>query len=198
MTMVYHELRAPLGLVVSAALSAADECDDAYIRGRCEMIARAAERMLRTADEFLHVQQPDVGSADGFAPATIVEDAVRDLRGLAVPVRFEAPASLRFLRCGGDPATFETLFYSIFANATDHSADDAPVTVELFRDRGEIELRVTNLVTGDDDHAGLGAGKFIEQALASALGATITAGRKGICYVSSLRLPVLKADACSS
>jgi signal transduction histidine kinase len=189
MTMVYHELRAPLALVVTAALSVAEESADAFVRGRCEMIARAAERMLRTANEFMHVPEPLVDPALVFSPYSITNDAIRDLSGLSVPVTLEAAAGTEHVRCRGEAATFETLLYSLISNARDHSAPGTPITVELAHRPTGIEVRVTNLITTDDHHDGIGAGAFIEQALAAGLGATVSGARRGICYVACLRLP---------
>ena len=85
LTMAYHELRAPLALVVTAARSAAGEAQEGELRLRCEMIVRAAERMLRTASEMCGLEGPqEPGSEAAFQPAEIVDDIVVTMRGLDV------------------------------------------------------------------------------------------------------------------
>jgi hypothetical protein len=145
--------------------------------------------MLRTANELMHSPEPPADPTLAFSPHAICREAIRDLGGLSVPVSFEPAAGVEHVRCPGEAATFETLLYSLISNARDHSAAGTPITVQLLVQPPGVELRITNLCTSNDQHHGIGAGAFIEQALAAGLRASVSGRRLGPCYVASLRLP---------
>ena len=86
-TLAYHELRAPLGLVATAARSAAADCEDESLRKRCEMIVRAAERMLRTAQSVMSlVEGSQPAESQRITLSEVVERLADDARALGFPV----------------------------------------------------------------------------------------------------------------
>ena len=93
--MVLHELRGPLGLMATAARSAADDCQDADLRSRCEMIVRAAESMLRTTNQVFQLNRAlQAETPERFSPAAVAAEITDTFRALGVLVQFEScPAS---------------------------------------------------------------------------------------------------------
>ena len=71
LTLMYHELRAPLGLVATAARSMAAKTQTTTTSvSRCEMIVRAAERMLRTPPRWFAIShaRPAGPDSESFYP----------------------------------------------------------------------------------------------------------------------------------
>jgi signal transduction histidine kinase len=173
--MVYHELRSPLGLVATAARSAADDCQDDELRGRCEMIVRAAERMLRTANQVFELNRAaERLDRDWFVPAGVAAGLVADLRGLDVDVRCETAAGAAGAAVFGVREQFEALLHSLVTNALDHSDPGTEVVVRLAEAEGELVVSVTNRVASLKRHKGMGLGTYIARALADRLDARLT------------------------
>lgn len=196
LAFVYHELRSPLGLVVTAAQSAAEETDDEDVRRRCQAIVRAAERMLRTASQVFEVAQArQAGAARPYSPHGIVRDLVADLSGLDVRVRLLVNEGVAPLQLHGVPEQFEALVHCLVSNAVDHSDPGSQVLVGLSLRDGDIELTVTNHLASRSRHHGLGLGSYLASQLAAGLGATIlTRAEEGL-YAVAVRLPVGVAPA---
>jgi two-component system sensor histidine kinase QseC len=190
-TLAYHELRAPLGLMLTAAQSAVEECEDLTIRRRCEVIARTAERMLRTAQEMLRQAASDREDEQLFLPAQIVSACADDLVELGVTVSVEISEEAVSARCHGAPSAFEALMQSLISNARDHAPAGASLDVALGREGSCLAVNISNEIAAADDHVGLGAGRWIEASLSSQLGAGLESGSSGGRFVARLTVPAL-------
>lgn len=173
--LMYHELRAPLGLVATAARSVAGDVDDDGLRERCEVIVRAAERMLRTAATVAALDAPLADeSRQTFQPVPVVCELVATLKGLGVPIELEADAP-RSATARGSAARFEALVHSTISNAMDHGNPEAPIHVTVRLLSGAIAIDITNVIAGNDCHRGRGLGSIIAAALARGLDARLDA-----------------------
>lgn len=192
-TVVLHELRAPLGLVATAARSAADGCEDDATRLRCEMIARAAERMLRTADEVFRLNEACSGEdATNFRPYEVVTDIVGTLRGLGSMVELRASTPGEFVEVLGNPRRFEALVQSLLTNAIDHGEPGEAVAVTFELDQDSLCVHVENRVAAKDRHDGLGIGTAVVEALAERLGGALERQCDGDRFRATLRLPLAR------
>lgn len=195
MALVYHELRAPLGLVATAARSVAEDATDDDMRSRCEIIVRAAERMLRTAEAVTRATaMPSTDDSDGetFVPHDVVRELVETLRGLDVPVdltmnTYGAPV------VPGSGARFEALIHSLVSNAIDHGGAESDVHLAISGGPGSLVIEVRNAVTDCDAHRGSGLGAIVTNALARGLGATLSAGTTDNEYIARVVLPLRRA-----
>ncbi|MDZ7726949.1 MAG: hypothetical protein U5Q44_01435 [Dehalococcoidia bacterium] len=117
-TLVYHELRAPLGLVATLARGASCEDDLEELRRQCALIQRTAERMLRTASAVIETAR--AARCDDpvwFAPAPIVQHAVDDAAPAGLYVRLVQDEAANHVSTYGSPMQLETLVHSLLANA---------------------------------------------------------------------------------
>lgn len=190
-TLAYHELRAPLGLVATAARSAAADCEDESLRKRCEMIVRAAERMLRTAQSVMSL-------AEGSQPAEsqritlseVVERLADDARALGFPV---AAATCAFSGQVNVPlAQLETLLQSLLNNAFDHGSvdDGALIQIHTRREDNCAVVEVANAVGASRQHQGIGAGSYLTARLAHQFGGMIEGIQDGDIYRACLLIPI--------
>jgi hypothetical protein len=193
--IVAHDLRTPLAAVDLAArlaleggqLSARDE---ALVRRIARSVARMA-RLLRDLLDFARVR--DAGGIPVARRAAdlreVAEQAVRSVRE-AVPsreVRLGAGG-----RCPGewDPQRLEQAITNLVQNAVQHSAGDAPVTVEVqCEDAAQARLMVRNSgaipedmmarlfqpFSSDRMSRGLGLGLYIVAEIVRAHGGNVTA-----------------------
>ena len=190
-TLVLHELRAPLGLVATAARAAADDCTDDDIRKRCEMIVRAAERMLRTTHEVFQLNHAfRADHCEPYRPVEVAQDIVSTLRGLNVNVRLTASADAQAVESVGVRARFEALLHSLITNAIDHSDPAGEVIVVFARERGTAAVTVFNGVGASKRHLGLGLGAGLASQLADQLGATLSRHCDGRTYRATVSLPI--------
>lgn len=199
LTLAYHELRSPLGLLATAVRSVAEDSGDDALRGRCELIVRTVERMLRTTERVFGIAragEPEAG--EWFAPAEIVEQLVRDLRGMDVQVDIRAGAATGSVREFGARGVFETLVQSLVSNAVDHGEPGTVIRVELDADGETLALDITNRIAARRRHDGLGAGLYLAGRLAEQLGGVLTAEADGLEYRASLRLPLRRSDQAVS
>lgn len=190
-TLVLHELRAPLGLVATAARSAADDCADDDIRQRCEMIVRAAELMLRTTHEVFQLNRASrADHCEPYRPVEVAQEIVSTLRGLNVNVRLIGSADAHGAECIGVRARFEALLHSLITNSVDHGEPGLDVSVAFTRHPGVVQVTVSNVVAASSRHRGLGLGAELVRQLADQLGATLVRRSDGRAYHASLVLPI--------
>lgn len=176
-TLAYHELRSPLGLMVSAARSAAEDCTDEELRSRCLSILRTAERMLRTTGQMLAVAEAArEASTHLFFPLTVVEKVVADYRGLGVTVGVSGPISSRLV-IEGDPGKLEALLCTMIGNALDHGDECFGVTISVVEQADEVVIQVGNAIGHTRRHRGLGLSSYIGNKLATALNASLHLAR---------------------
>lgn len=189
-TIAYHELRSPLGLVATAARSVAADCADEELRARCLSIVRAAERMLRTAGRLLEVAETSKGQdVRDFDPAGVLFEVLADYRALGVPVSVEVEEPLR-AGVRGVPEHFEALLCSILGNATDHGADGEPILVSISADDRCFRATIVNSVAAARSHMGIGLGSYIGERLANHLSASLRVERSGDRFIAELALPL--------
>ena len=192
LALAYHELRAPLGLVVTAARSAADEAPDEHTRQRCEIIVRAAERMLRTATRVLDLEHAS-DAPTAFAPAEVLDDVVVTLRGLDVAVSLHASAASRAARVDGPRETFESLVQSLLSNALDHGLPGSCIGVEMRATPDAVTVDVLNQIDPFDHHVGRGLGSHLTDDLAAELGAAVTTASAGDRFRARVVIPACAA-----
>ena len=188
--LAYHELRSPLGLVATAARAVADDCTDDATRVRCEMIVRAAERMLRTAGQVFQLNRACEANAVRYRPAEVVRDLVHDLRGLDVHVRLRMREGVLDLETDGVREQFEALVHTLITNALDHGEPTRDIRVSLRMRDGRFVVAVRNRMAARGRHHGEGMGAYIAHELAHRLGARLTASRRGETYTAEVALPL--------
>jgi signal transduction histidine kinase len=184
--LVYHELRAPLGLVATAAQSMADEVDDDEVRERCRIIVRAAERMLRTAATVADLGSDSAGTGV-FRPGPLVEDVVQMLRGHGVRIDLYVRGAID-VPVAGSAERFEALLHSLVSNALDHGEPGSTITVTLGAAPGGVTVDIANDIALRDTHRGSGLGLLIASALARGLGARLDSSEADDRYVTRITL----------
>lgn len=192
MTLVYHELRGPLGLMATAARSAAEDCTDDALRARCEVIVRAAERMLRTAGHLLELaHEAQSESEQLFDPAACVRATISHFRDLAVPVLIVDDRADSHCLTSGIPAQLEALIQSLINNALDHAEPGTPIRVGIEHPAGELRIEISNRRSIVRRHRGLGLGLYICENLSARLGASIDCVPAGHDFVTVVTLPLV-------
>lgn len=170
-TMVYHELRAPLGLMASAARSASEDCDDEWVRAQCDVIGRTAERMLRVVAGVIESARPDGSDIEArYAPLDIATRLLGDLEGVGIQVERDFDLGLRDTIAPGSQSKFETLLHSLLMSTIDHGRPGYPVTVRFSFDGEHFQLEVENFKRNVKVHRGLGLGARCCALLADQLG----------------------------
>lgn len=170
-TMVYHELRAPLGLMASAARSASDDCQDEWVRAQCEVIGRTAERMLRVVAGVIESARPvGIDAASHYAPLEIIIRLLGDLEAVGVQVDREYDLDHGSRLANGSQAKFETLVHSLLMSTIDHGRPGYAVTVRFSVVADRFQLEVENYKRNVRVHRGLGLGARCCALLAEQLG----------------------------
>ncbi len=194
--LMYHELRAPLGLMATAARSMADDAPDEEMRQRCEVIVRTAERMLRTAATVVDLDGGRDDAMGGFRPVPVIEELAASLAGLGAPLDLRVETADAFVAAGEAPR-FEALLHSIVSNAMDHGDPDASIVVTVRASEAELTVDVANVIALVDTHRGRGFGTVIANALARGLGARLESSQTDDWHVSRITLPRLLRRAAS-
>ena len=188
----YHELRAPLSLIATAAHAAATEADPELLHRRCDTIARVAERTLRVARQVIDTVRTDglsTGETGTYAPLVAVERALGDFRTLGTPIDADLGQQRSLLLAEGDVAHFETLLHVLLGDAIDHG-DGTAIVVSARCARGALEVRIANGVAAGDQ-PGAGLGRLLRERLCARLGATIAGECREGRYHTTLLLPLL-------
>lgn len=197
MTLAYHELRAPLALVATLAKSAAADCSDATLVGRCLSIARTAERMLDTANTLLaFAGTVHEAPREAFAPSEVVTDVVRDYQAIGVNILLHEDVTAQ-AEVFGVGAYLEAVVASLIGNAVSHGDRGSPIAIDMQCSGGLFEVRLTNAL-GAGRHRGLGLGTYIADRLVRELSGTLSCRTSEESYTAVLRIPVAAVEACVS
>ena len=157
-----HELRGPLGLVITAARFAAEEAPDDASRTRCELIVRAAERMLATAETLL-ASSSETDEALEFRPAERLAAIAEECLAGAFPVQLAVVAGARDASAFAAPPLFDALISSLLTNARDHGHAAHATRISVRLSGPTIALLVTNRRALHDRHRGSGLGTAIDR-----------------------------------
>jgi signal transduction histidine kinase len=189
-TLAYHELRSPLGLILTQARLAEENASEPDVRASCNAIARAAERMLRTATAIFALERdPAEIVALEFVPYAVVAPLVDDLQRCDVPVRLVASGAVKTCTVLAAPERFESLLQCLVTNAIDHGVGARPVEIELRLGNGALTMTVSNGWNGGASrHRGLGIGQYLAQRLADEIGAELQMGPRGDRYTATARM----------
>jgi len=194
--MVYHELRGPLGLMATAARSAAEDCTDDALRARCEVIVRAAERMLRTAGRVLDLAHAaESPASELFDPAEVVRATINDLSQMSVPVVLTELTTTLGCLSEGNASELEALVQSLITNASDHAEPGTSINVVISERSGRLRVEFVNQRASVRRHKGLGLGLPICENLASKLGAELACEPNGDHFWTILMLPLARERA---
>lgn len=184
-TLAYHELRSPLGLVATTMRSMAEDSIDEAVRRRVDVVLRTVERMLQTTERvFVIARGSVVDEAQWFTPAEVAEQVADDLALAGVPVTTEV--SIRMPHFGAR-GVCETLLHSLLSNAGDHHEPGTAIRVTVSADGDIPVIAITNQIATTRRHHGLGAGSYLAQRLAEQAGATLTTERDGAFFFATLR-----------
>ena len=194
--MVLHELRAPLGLMVSAARAAAEECGDGTAaRRHVEVIERTALRLLASAQQVLYAaiaeRQPE---GEPFEPFTVARDWLADSMSLGQRVQASVDGEARWLAGRGNAGQFVALLQSMLSNALDHGSRAEPIEVHLEAMDTHVSVALTNSI-GERRHKGLGVGSNVCERLADSLGAKVCTKSIDGWFTSCITLRPLTAAA---
>jgi len=193
-TLAYHELRSPLGLIATVARSAADECVDETTRRRWEVVTRAAERTLRTADQVLSLAKRDDSEATPrwYRPAAIIAQLVRDFQGLGVPVELKSTPQGEGALLYGVRERLEALAQSLITNALDHG-EPGSAQVRIAASDAIWSMSIVNRIVAVRSHRGLGAGMYVSVRMAERMGGQLSTSNDGRIYRIRLSLPLCES-----
>jgi two-component system CheB/CheR fusion protein len=206
LAMLSHELRNPLGAIVSAtALLRRKETPPAGPGRLVDLLERQSRQMARLLDDLLEVGRVtqnkielrktvvDLSAVTREAAAAVEE--MMESRGLHFTVQIDPSLP----RIDGDPARLQQIEVNLLSNAAKYTepgghvvlpADGAGVAPEMLD--SIFDLFVQSSRTLDRSQGGLGVGLTLVRALVSMHGGTVTAASGGVgkgCEVT-VRLPL--------
>jgi two-component system CheB/CheR fusion protein len=159
LAMLSHELRNPLGAVVSAAALLAQESVAAERkRTLVEVLRRQSEQMSRLLDDLLEVSRVTQDKIDlrkrvlDLRP--VIEEAVTAVAGLLekreIQLRVEIEAGPLYV--DGDPARLQQIQVNLLTNAAKYTPRGGHVLLEVKREGSQIVLRVCDDGMGIPKH----------------------------------------------
>lgn len=189
-TLVVHELRAPLGLLATAATLLSEECTDLNLRARSRVIEESALRLLRTTETILEVAGTLARrEAPGlFSPVQVAAQLVENARQLGCDMVLRVNAGDVDALAMGDPRLMEALLQSLLNNAIDHGDAESEISVSAQCRQDDIRLLIENQLASVDRHRGHGIGALISSRLAEACGARVRSGVQDGRFVATVTL----------
>jgi signal transduction histidine kinase len=197
-TLVYHEVRTPLGLLTTAARALAEDCDgDELLRRQCQVVLTAAERVLLISNQVLGLAaSTKVEHADGCRPAETVSSVIADLRDLGVPLTLQEGPGVAEVESSVPGAQFETVLHSLIMNAVDHGLAGDEITVTTRVEGDVLCVEISNTM-GPARHKGLGVGMYLCAEVVKGFGGEIEARSNSDRYEVALKVPLATARVSS-
>jgi signal transduction histidine kinase len=173
LALAFHELRAPLGFVATAARLIADDAEEPLLKQQCSMIERAATRMMMTAQTVLSAanNSPVSECATSDIVASVAK-VTEDMRWMGLNIEGKFSGEIRGVR--GSAHDLECLLASLLLNAGDHGDLAHPVTVNVHQEGGSVAVSIINRCAAVARHRGQGLGSVVVARLAERLGASVT------------------------
>jgi signal transduction histidine kinase len=199
LTLAYHELRSPLGLIATAARAAAEDPDPEQARHYCKVISRTADMVLRTTEQVLSLAEAArVAPGQLYRPHEVIADVVNTFTELGLALRLEIAPAARELVMDGVPNHLEALVQSLLGNAFDHGEPGEPVCVMVDSPGEELIVGVSNPIPQSCRHRGLGVGAYLSRRLAEQMGGVLRVGPEGSHYRALLCLPASVASGINT
>lgn len=172
---VLHEIRAPLGFIVTAAHAAAEDCPEGLpARTQIQALERAAVKLLASAEQVLTVATAERSLSDQpFEPDVVVTDALDSAAAIGQPIRYVTTGSCGWSCEVGNAAQLEAALQSLLNNAVQHGYADGEVLVQVEASAKAFSVTVRNQIRRQR-RPGLGIGLNICAQLAERLGGRIT------------------------
>jgi signal transduction histidine kinase/CheY-like chemotaxis protein len=204
LAMLSHELRNPLGAVLSAValLERIGTQDDRAVKARTT-IRRQAQHLSRLVDDLLDLARVQTGKLSlTLGPlnvGTVIDRALGALRASGALARHKVVAHIEDVWIQGDAARIEQVFDNLVLNAIKFTSDGGKISVAVFATGAEVMLRVTDTGVGisaellprvfglftqgrqglERRQGGLGIGLAIVQRLVEQHGGTVGAQSEG-------------------
>ncbi len=206
LAMLSHELRNPLGAIVTAARLLPVRRSEPSLHERLvETLKRQSDQMARLLDDLLEVSRVTQNKielrkqiVDLRAVAREAVDAVRNLveaRGLALAIEFDRES----VDVEGDPARLQQIQVNLLNNAAKYTLQGGHVGLRVGREGDEAVIRVRDDGVGIPGHmldsvfelfvqsrrtldradGGLGVGLTLVRSLVEMHGGTVTAHSEG-------------------
>lgn len=187
LALTFHELRAPLGFVASAATLIADEASEPVMQEQALMIMRAANRMLTSARAVLLAASSAPPPTDQFFDLhASIQHVIDDMRWTGL--RMEQNSPHQGPAVSGSAEEFEALLSSLLLNAWDHGDRAHPVVVNVHEGANQVSVSVTNRCSATPRHNGLGLGTVVVSRLAERIGAAVTYQERDGWFTSLIEL----------
>ncbi|MCC7363121.1 MAG: HAMP domain-containing histidine kinase [Dehalococcoidia bacterium] len=184
-----HELRAPLGVIATAArILAAGHPGDPDLAGQCQRIERSAERLMRTSRSVILASLGGAADAGPGSARDAFVRALQDIEQLGISVVGVLPEPGVLVACATD--VLESLVSSLLLNASDHADLSHPLELFASHDSAYLHVVFRNRVRADKHHAGYGLGTLILQCLAQAAGARISAESHEDWFLTAVSVPL--------
>lgn len=199
---VLHEIRTPLGFLVTAARAAAEECpDDTLAQAHVRTLERAALRLLASAEQILAVARAGLDDTDQpFQPDEVAAEAIEAAVSIGQPVLLSRFGRADWAYERGNGSLLDAVIQSLLGNAINHGARGEPIRVTIHADSTSCVIEIRNRI-GQRSRPGAGMGSGICSALVNRLQATLHSLQGDDDYVATLtiqRAPAFSAPEARS
>ncbi len=221
LAMLSHELRNPLGAIVTAT-ALLKSADDAGTRRKVfDIFERQSQQMARLLDDLLDASRVTQNKIElrkrPLDLRAVVKEAADALRGLMASrgLAFELALESRPLYVDGDPVRLQQIHANLLNNAAKYTPRGGHVRLEVRREGGQVVTRVRDDGTGippamlgsvfelfvqssrtlDRSDGGLGVGLTLVRSLVAMHGGSVEAKSEGEGKGSEfvVRLPLASA-----
>ncbi|CAN5920503.1 hypothetical protein BH11MYX4_BH11MYX4_13340 [soil metagenome] len=205
LAMLSHELRNPLGAVVTAIALLKQPCDEQKRPRLVEIVERQAQQMARLLDDLLEVSRVTQNKIElrkrRVDLATVTREAAESVRNLmeSREIEFSIHIEPDALWVDGDPARLQQVQVNLLNNAAKYTHRGGRVSLRAGRQDGTavvvvsddgagipkemldhvFELFVQSKRTLDRSEGGLGVGLTLVRSLVAMHGGTVTARSRG-------------------
>ena len=151
--MAAHDLRKPLGLILTTSEIVLMECDtlfDEEQRGLMQRMINASQHMAEVIDSFLNISVIESGRLELTVVSVAVEDLLKQAKHMVVPyakrknIRIKLENDLGDAVASVDATKIHQVLINLLSNAVDHSAADSEIIAAAGLIDNELVFSVKN------------------------------------------------------
>jgi Signal transduction histidine kinase len=149
-SMISHEIRTHLSLIIIPIENSLERVSDSYVTGQLKDAAKNSERLLRLTSELIDFRKAETANLTLTRQNIDIRSFIDEIFGAfrnvyqSADVTFEHQSAFIHHPVAFDPIQLEKVLFNLLSNAVKHSVPDSTIRVNSYLNEGRVVIAVSN------------------------------------------------------